>query len=246
LNLRNRILRNEQDGSPGGGSSPAAPAAPAAPPSGGNGGAPPPPFDPGSIKSAVVEAFGELRNGLFADLRKAGALKPDKQNEATQQPAPSSASPAPAANGVSLDDVKRLLGVKDAAAMLRYERGASPAQIRHFEQMCEFTRPDDPATFAKSWADDLGISKAAPATAQPAQAPAIPTAPAQPPISDKGSPAPGGVLDWEREYAENPIGMSPAARQRMDAKYGAEKARKMRLEAAQRQAEQIRVTRPQG
>lgn len=148
-----------------------------------------------------------------------------------------------------MGDVKRLLDVKDAAAMLRYERGASPAQLKHFEQMCEYVKPEDPAAYAKSWADDLGIRKSdqsAAAAAQQASAPAIPVAPAQAPISDKGSPAPGGVLDWEREFAENPIGMSPAARQRMDAKYGVEKARKMRLETAQRQAEQIRVTKPQG
>lgn len=67
-----------------------------------------------------------------------------------------------------------------------------------------------------------------------------------PPISDKGSPAPGNASDWEREFAENPIGMSPAARQRMDAKHGVEKARKMRLEAANAQAERIKVTKPQG
>jgi hypothetical protein len=40
----------------------------------------------------------------------------------------------------------------------------------------------------------------------------------------------------------NPIGMSPQARAQMDAELGVEKARKMRLEAARGQAEQMRVT----
>lgn len=74
----------------------------------------------------------------------------------------------------------------------------------------------------------------------------VPVAPAGPPISDKGSPGPGFTATWEAELAENPVGMSTAARRMMDAKFGAEKARKMRLEAAQSQVERIRVTRPGG
>ena len=73
-----------------------------------------------------------------------------------------------------------------------------------------------------------------------------PPLPVTPPISDKGSPAPGGVLDWERELAENPIGMSAAAFQRMVAKHGSGEAWRLRIEASNRQAAAIKVTKPQG
>lgn len=65
--------------------------------------------------------------------------------------------------------------------------------------------------------------------------------PNTPPISDKGSPAPSGVVGWRLELAQNPIGMSAAARQQMNAELGEDKARKQRLEASKGQADRTRV-----
>jgi hypothetical protein len=52
----------------------------------------------------------------------------------------------------------------------------------------------------------------------------------------------GANTDWKRELAESPYNMSAAARTAMDAELGVEKARRMRVEAGQSRAHQIKVT----
>lgn len=232
---RNRILRNEQDGSPGGGSAPAAPVTPPAPTNGDA--TSPKPVTIDDVKSAVGSMLGEFRNGIFADLRKTGALKTDKPKDET--PAPSTTP------GLRLEDVEAMLERERVITARATKYDLNDAQVRRMKAALHGVDPGALATEADSFLADLGLAKAT-TTTQSAPAPTIATAPVTAPISDKGSPAPGGVLDWEAEFASNPIGMSAAARQRMDAKYGAEKARRMRLEAAQVQAERIKVTRPQG
>ena len=243
----NRILRNQEGGSPGGGAEPPAPAAPTAQTQGTQQAAP---LDIANVVKDVVgealaAAMPKLRDGIFADLRRDGAFKKGKDEPAQ------TASPAPAGS-LSMADVEAMLERERVITARATRHDLSDAQIRRMKAALSGVEASQFASEADAFLNDLGLAKASqPATAtttatQTAQAPAVPSAPAQPPISDKGSPAPGGVLDWEREFAENPIGMSAAARQRMDAKYGVEKARRMRVEAAQRQAEQIRVSRPQG
>lgn len=91
----------------------------------------------------------------------------------------------------------------------------------------------------------MGIAKGAPEPAAAVvAAPPTTSVPAQSnavPISDKGAPSPGGVTPWQRELAENPIGMSPASVNSMIAELGSAKATKMIVEAGMRQAERIRI-----
>lgn len=245
-----RVHRNQEDASPGGGAAPA-PAEPTAPQ-----GAQPvalPSNIVDAIRSVVSESFAaavpDLRNGIFADLRKAGALKKEPAQPAPSTPASQPTGAPSQAAGLSMSDVEAMLERERVITARATKHELSDAQVRRMKAALAGVGPESLVTEADAFLSDLGLAKNPnpnPATSQQAQAPAIPTAPVQPPISDKGSPAPGGVLDWEREFAENPIGMSSAARQRMDAKYGAEKARRMRVEAAQRQAELIKVSRPQG
>lgn len=66
--------------------------------------------------------------------------------------------------------------------------------------------------------------------------------PAEPPISNKGSPAPGDTRDIDYIVAENPIGASRVEIERLVAKHGEAKARRMLVEAGQRKAANIKVT----
>lgn len=226
---RHTFLRNEEGGSPGGGAAPPpVPASPAAP--AGAAPAPSPAFDPSVIKTTVVEAFAELRNGLFADLRKAGALKQDKPNDPAPQPAPGA---APAA-GISMADVKRMLDVRTASERMRHERKASDAQLRRFELAVEYEKPDDVLSFAASYFDDLGIGKAA-ATVNPqpnvTTAPAAPAAPAPPlpshNVSDRGPPSAGDIRDVDSILETDPLGLTKNDIERLKAKHGDSKAREM-------------------
>lgn len=242
----NRILRNQEGTSPGGG----APPAPADPSAQSGAQAAAPAISADALKSAVSEALTavlpDLRNGIFADLRKAGAFTKGKaEAEPVATPSP---GPAPAQTGLSMADVEAMLERERVitARATKYDLGEGA--IRRMKSALSGVAPDQLATEADAFVSDLGLARLAsninqPSNTAPAQPAPVSTAP---PLSDKGSPAPGGVLDWEREFAENPIGMSSAARQRMDAKYGAEKARRMRVEASARQAEQIRVEKPKG
>ena len=233
------ILSNEVDASPGGGAEPSAPSAPqaqTAPPA-----APVIPVD--AIKTAIAEALTTALpaaiNGHFANARRNGDLKKDKADP----PAPAPSAPAP--TGLSMEDVQAYIKRDRAIVMTAAEHGLTAQHLKWLEPALAGVETEQIGSVVKSFASELGIVKAPQqpaATAQPAQ-----PQPSNPqPLSDKGAPVPGGVLDWEREYQENPIGMSVAARRAMDAKYGADKARSMRLEAARQRAEGIRVTRPQG
>ena len=229
-------LRNEEDASPGGGAvPPQQPDAPTAQPQ-----TPAQPAIPtDAIKAAVADALKaalpDALNGHFANARRTGQLKKDKEPEAP----PTASAPA---GSLSMADVQALIKRERVIATHTAKYELDAPKVRWLEKALDGVDPDNLEAIASSFISDLGLTKAAP-PAPPA--PAAPTQPSNPqPLSDKGSPAPGGVLDWEREFAENPMGMSPAARQRMDAKYGPDKARAMRLEASRAWAERTRVTPP--
>lgn len=231
----NRILRNEEGASPGGGAVTPAPIEPQAQAE--------PPVTMSALKellgSLKTEIVTEAKNGVNADLRRAGVFKKPKDDEA-----PPPAAAAPALTGLSAADVQAMLKRDRVVTTRSMKHELNGAQVRWLETALSGVETERLDEVADSFLNDLGLAKATqPATQTPS--PTIQPG-ATAPISDKGSPAPGGVLDWEREFAENPIGMSPAARQRMDAKYGIEKARAMRLEASRAQAERIKVTKPQG
>lgn len=241
----NRILRNQEDSSPGSGAT-VTPAPTPAPAPSGAAATPPVPVD--ALKEVLGPVLSEFRNGIFADLRKAGAFKPDKPVEhPNPTPTPQQAPGAPnAAAGLSVADVEAMLERERVITARATKYELTDAQIRRMKSALSGVAADQFAIEADAFLNDLGLVRTAAATQQSQPVQPQVTQVAQPsnqhPASDKGSPAPGGVLDWEREFAENPIGMSPAARQRMDAKYGADKARRMRVEAGLARAAQIRVT----
>lgn len=185
------------------------------------------------------EVFGELRNGLFADLRKAGALGKEKT---PPEPPSSPSAAAPASPGLSMADVEAFVSRDRVLTRVEIENKLTEAQSGYMRAALKDADPLELPAKAASYLTAMGLAKGAePIPLTPAAA--VVAVPASgPPISDKGSPAPGSATNWEREFAENPIGMSPAARAAMDAKHGVEKGRRMRIEAAQRQGENIRVT----
>lgn len=232
------ILRNEVDASPGGGavaaqSQPAAsegaqPAAPVIPPD----------IIEGAVTKALTAALPKLRDGIFADLRRDGAFKKDKPAE---QPAATAATSAPAV-GLSAADVEAMLERERVIASRAAKFDLNDNAVRRLKSALNGVDVSSLAAEADSFLADLGLAKApTPQQATTAPAPPQPQPSNAQPISDKGSPVPGGVTDWEREYAEKPQAMSPAAISAMNAKHGIEKARRMRVERALEMGVGIRV-----
>lgn len=231
-----RIYMNEADGSPGNGA-PVAPPAPAEPQAQA---APVPDLSQlvsqivAQVSTTVDEKLTAQENKIFANLRKSGALGKDKP--ADDKPAPQPAA-APASPGLSPADVKVMIERTRAVDRAVFEHKLTDAQTKRMTAAMEAEAPPDAVAWAKSYLADMGLVRSTEVAPSPAP---VPNAA---PISDKGSPAPGGAVAWEREYAENPIGMSPAAFALMVAKHGHQKAWQMRIEASKEQAARIRVTR---
>lgn len=188
----------------------------------------------------VDEKIDTKQNAAFAKLRKDGLLGKDKpSSESTATPAPQSPpAAAPTSMGLSAADVQAIVDRTTAITRVQVENKLSDAQVKRMRSALETEKPEDVSTWVSTYLTDMGLVRTAESN------PATPTSQPQPtaaPISDKGSPAPGGAVNWEREFAENPVGMSPAARALMDAKHGAEKARKMRVEAGQAQMARMKV-----
>ena len=144
----NRILRNQEGSSPGGGAAPPAPADPAP------NGSPPPSFTLDDIKAAVAqtvattvaEKFAEQSNGLFANLRKAGVLKQDKPSEPTQTPAPSTP-----ATGISMADVESMLERERVITARATKHDLNDAQIRRMKAALSGVAADQFATEADAF-----------------------------------------------------------------------------------------------
>ena len=220
MNLqRFKGLRNEEGGSPGGGS---IPPNGAPPPSN-----PPPPAQGSNqpdiaaiVKSVVTETFGELKNGLFADLRKSGALgkgKDDKDPGGSGAPAAGANPPAatqqqnPSPTALSAEDVNRMMERRDAlhsAIPSHIPVGARQRMLKDFAR----DNPDDPVVWAKGYLSDFGLDKpnGSPANPPPQQnqppnqnsaASNAPPPPAPPPAPNTSivTDRPVDVLQWDRD-----------------------------------------------
>lgn len=200
------ILRNEEGASPGGAAPTQTPASPAA----SNGAAPAAPtFDPSLIKSAVTEAFGELRNGLFADLRKAGALKQEKAQPA--QAAQPQEATGTTSSGLSQADVANLIARERAFSRAIGSVELTEEQSALIDETFRAVNPPDPHAWATGFLKTLGIGKKNATPTQPnqidnnKQAPSVPATNAQPAqsaqpatnISDKGPSASSAARDPE-------------------------------------------------
>lgn len=228
---------NEADASPGGGAVPAVPAEPPAAPA-----APAPAaVTVDQVKSLMTEMLTGFKNATFAELRKAGALGKDKPSTESPKDPPSAtpAAAAPASSGLTEAALEARFEQERVITRVQVENKLTDAQVKRMKNALRTEQPEDAASWASAYLTDLGLVRTT-ETAQTTPAP-VPQ-PSGQPISDKGSPAPGGVVAYERELAENPVGMSQAARNAMDAKYGVEKARKMRVDAAQAQLSRIKAT----
>lgn len=237
------ILRApEGDGSGG--------AAPTPPP----GGDPTPAPAPAPAPAPTEVVFTPEQQAVINKL--VGQARVEGRNAATKaQPAPqpSAPPPAPAEQKLTLEDIARELAETKARARFDKQalrRGLSDDAADDLFELYKVQKPTDDENWFTEREKRLGLKQPAtqPQPSTTTTAPAQPQ-PSGPPLSDKGSPAPGGVVNWEREYAENPGFMSAAARAAMDAKYGHEKARRMRIEAVNApggQAERLRVVTKQG
>lgn len=196
-----RILMNEEGASPGGGAQ--QPPAPAQVPTQG---APAPASIPVDQARAVFgEMLGEFRNGLFADLRKAGAFKQDKSSAEPAAPAPTvQPTNAPSASpGFTAADAEAMIERATIIGELVAKNDLSPAQAGHMKAALGGVSVAEFRTKAQSYLTDMGLVKAttSPATATPnatpAQAPASAPAPAAAPSAPTGFglPMQNGIVD---------------------------------------------------
>jgi len=185
-----RILLNAADGSPGGGS----PSGPTTPPTPQAQAA-----SPSFVTKDDLKSFAEeMRNGLFADLRRAGALgkdsKPKRGDEApaSEQPPVTQAGPDP----MKLRELDRAVARLGGAAKL------SDAAYKRMERAFVEEGPGDAATWAKEYLGDFGIAPQTAGATTPSQT--TTHDPNRQPVSNAGG-VPGSAIPLEERSL---IGMS--------------------------------------
>lgn len=176
-----RILMNEVDSSPGGGGVPA-PASPAAT----AGTATPPPAPSATdITSAVAAQLAEFKNGFFADLRKAGALKQEKTEAPPTAQAANTGSPTTA-------DVEGMLARERVIARAEAKHNLTDAQVKWMKSALAGVPAEGFAAAADSYMAEQGLVKA-PAPTPPATATqtatTAPVAPTAPPAAAPSAPS---------------------------------------------------------
>lgn len=174
MHERLRMLMNSQpdDGSPGGGA-PDGTGAPSAPAQGAAA-----PDVLGQVKELIAGEMKGIRDGIFADLRRSGALGKEKQPEAAQ---PSGDRPLTAADVERISRREREFG--------RLTSGLTDDQAALMERLYRAERPDDAdlPTWVRTTRTTLGFDRqgGVPTHNQPRNL----AAPTGPPVSDAGSPA---------------------------------------------------------
>ncbi len=182
MHARLRMLMNAQanDGSPGG--APAAAGAPASPPSAGGGGD----GDDvvGKLSKLIDAKLTEHRNGIFADLRKAGALGKGEKPQTSETPA--APQGAGQQSGMTESDVRRIsqrerqFGAGTA--------GLTPGQTARLEKLFAVENPDDVGPWLTQTLADLGIKAGGAGT--PAANPSANGGGSKgPPVTDTGGQA---------------------------------------------------------
>lgn len=177
MHERLRMLMNVQsgDGSPGGAPPPGA-GAPASPPAQG-----------GSSGDDVFEKLSKLidsklteqKNGIFADLRKAGAFGKGDKTKETETAGSLPAAPSTADDMRRIAQRERQLGTVLA--------GLTPAQSARIERLYTAENPDDVVAWGQQVRADFGFDGTG-GGVQPVNPPR-PAAPNGTPASDAGGPA---------------------------------------------------------
>lgn len=237
------ILMNEEGSSPGGGAPTPAPESPAA-----NQGAPAAAPSIADIQSAFAAQMADLKNAIFADLRRAGALdnkaKPSAPPTAVAQaPVEAPAASAPA-NGLTASDLQRELARDRAFLRATASAGLSDEQAAFVEETYRAVNPSDPAAWANTFIKTMGIGHK-PATQQAAPAPAAPVAAIPNPannISDRGPATAGDVRDVKTFVQTRPMEMSSTDFERLQLKEGREKALRIVQESVNSHLRSIRLT----
>lgn len=237
-------LRNEQDGSPGGGSVPAAPAAPAA--SNGGSSAAPSSFPVDAIKAIVAEAVAgitpQIRDGVFAELRRAGQLKTEKATPAAPAPTQADAPASPSAPGMTAADYQQARARDRAFDRAIATAGLTDGQRDTLESLYVSVNPPDPHAWASDLIAKMGLGKSAPqqaATVQP-----NPTTGAAPAVnfSDKGPAAANVARDPKAILAHRPLEMTSEDLSRLKADVGEVKALEMHRDNVRAHLKSIRLT----
>lgn len=215
-----------EDGSPGGG-------APPPPPAPGT-----PPGEPSPKTTFTQEEVNRLVGAARQEGRQAAAK--------TAPPAPPTPSGDADDEKVTLKSIKQEL--EETKTRQKFEKRAAKLGITDDDQLEDLyvlykaQKPDDDSGWFDKKTKSLGIRPSSSA----ATAPVVPPGSHTPPISDKGPPAPGGLVDVDRALADNPLGMDKPTFDRLAAKHGVEKARRMQIEAVMQRGDSIKVLKPQG
>lgn len=148
---RFKMLMNQQDGSPGGGAPAGTPGTPATPQAQG---ATPAAIDMQQLVSAVTAA---VKDGVFADLRRSGVLKPSKQQQTIdvgEQPTP----PAPQAQAASQDPEKVVQRMRSFDRAVG-KANLTDAQVTRMEKALKADSPDDVGAWCQSYLEEMGLVK---------------------------------------------------------------------------------------
>lgn len=191
----------------------------------------------GLLAGISGDIAAQVKNGVHADLRRAGIY--DKATPSPTAPAPKPAAaelPGASGPGMTAAEVQQLLARERA-----FERTVAPAALNdrqraRMEESYQAVNPSDPAEWARGYLDDLGIgnknaspstpinaSQQTPASAQPAPAAPAP-ARATPTL---GSPAPGDQRDAEAILLNRPLDGNTHDFERLVAQHGRAKALEM-------------------
>lgn len=169
-----------EDSSPGGGSPPAGggaspPGSATAAPASGTAPAATA-IDPAALAREVAAAVGpQVRDSIFAELRKSGVLG----GKAGQAPQASTAETPPAASGasaLSLSDVETLLASRETFARELARFDIPDSAIARARQALNVEKPSDVASWAKTYATDMGWKERAAPSAAAATTTPNPTA----------------------------------------------------------------------
>lgn len=164
--MKLRILRNQEGSSPGSGAPPSPAPTPAEPQA------------QGAASVDVRKIADEVRNSVFAEMRKAGMLgKRADEQPATTPATPPAQAPSPPVDTQTLIARERAF----SRAMASSGRQMSDAQVARMERAYEAEAPQNPAEWVKGYLADM-FGTASNATTTPG--------PSGPPRSDHGSPAP--------------------------------------------------------
>lgn len=216
--LIRRILMNAQDTSPGTGApstpattpAPAAappPAAPAPQPAPAQGAA----IDVAAITRSVTESVTKAVNdGVFATLRRAGVLLPNKPTTPAA-PATGDATTSPPAATATIDPT-RMRALDRALNRAGHSANLDDRAYQRIERAFAEESPDNADQWVTDYFSGFGVKASAPATAvtttttTPTAAPAAPAPAPQPataiPVTDRGSPPPSTLPLEERKLQE--------------------------------------------